>query len=125
MKIIPSNQTLILANERARSGGPATVVPRAMSNAADGVLTRLTLVALQADYSAPQSPQLEAPFVVDAWDGDTVDAGVETIPTGIPARLSTSAGAGASYGSSRGVALYSSTQRALDESPTKLIDVHA
>jgi hypothetical protein len=105
MKAIPSNQTLILANERGVSGGrPAAALGHAARiGSGDSVLKRVTIVAahpdttlvyLQADYAfAEPSPQA---------------------PRGSPQALD------------RGVGLYASTQRILAEAPaTAHIDVYA
>ena len=131
MKVIPSNQTLILANERGVSGGrPAAALgdaPRIGSG--DSVLQRVTIVAarsdttliyLQADYasaepSSGRAQSVDAPGAVVATilkSGGLARA--PQAPRSFPQALN------------RGVGLYASTQRILAEAPVTVhIDVHA
>jgi hypothetical protein len=134
LKVIPSNQTLILANERGVGGLPAPAVVRASNPYDPGQLTRVTLVTsqpgsalvyLQAEYAsppvAPRLPALVGPTTraVVASNNDAAD-----MPAGsglpLPARSP-----GQSYTSSRGIALYSSMQRGMRDTPRGHIDVHA
>lgn len=122
MKVTPSNQTLILAGERGASGGFPT--PRNVGGAT--TLKRVTIVAsrlddtvvyLQADYSSTAESSAHAlPSPVSAADTTTI---------GLPARVSPQAPRGNSYTSSRGVDLYSSTQRMLAETAITHLDVLA
>ena len=137
MKVIPSNQTLILANERGVSGGrPAAALgdaPRIGSG--DSVLQRVTIVAarsdttliyLQADYasaepSSGRAQSVDAPGAVVATilkSGGLADYAFAEpspqAPRSFPQALN------------RGVGLYASTQRILAEAPVTVhIDVHA
>jgi hypothetical protein len=110
------------------SGGfPAPALRNAGSETA---LKRVTIVAsrpndtllyLQADYfsttesSARAEPSPGTPAAAEAAAGVTA----------MPARVSLQAPRGSSYSSSRGIELYSSTQRMFAETPTTHIDVHA
>ncbi len=126
MKVIPSNQTLILASERGISGGPSAL--RTVTG--EAALRRVTIVAsrpddslvyVQADYASPQ----ESSDIVDEFAGTASTALPAPPPTALPARLSLSSSRGGPYSSSRGAALYSSTQRILSDTPSAQIDVHA
>ena len=128
MKVIPSNQTLILASERGTSGGFPT--PALRSAGGETALTRLTIVAsrpdetlvyLQADYSAT------AESSAGAEPAASTASAAEAVPPlpALPARVSPAAPRASSYPSSRGIQLYSSTQRMLAETPMTQIDVHA
>jgi len=112
VKVIPSNQTLLLANEREKSGGrPTTALVRALGNAADeAVLKRVTIVASRPDDTLVY---LQA------------DYGNAAPVARIPARISPQAPQGSPHNSSRGVELYASTQRMLGETPLTQIDVFA
>jgi hypothetical protein len=127
VKVIPSNQTLILASERGMSGGlPA---PALRGAAGETALRRVTIVAsrpddtlvyLQADYAstAESSDAAERPGTA------STALPVPTL-TALPARISLPSPRGSPYSGTRGVALYSSTQRMLTEAPVTQIDVHA
>jgi hypothetical protein len=109
------------------SGGlPATALRSADSAS---MLKRVTIVAsqpddtvvyLQADYSS--APESSARAEAGA---STVAAEAAATPTALPARISLPAARGNSYTSSRGINLYSNTQRMLAETPVTHIDVHA
>ena len=125
MKVIPSNQTLILASERGMSGGFPT--PALRGAAGETALRRVTIVAsrpddtvvyLQADYAAT------AEFPDAAQPSGAAPAALPVL-SALPARSSLPSARGSSYSSSRGVALYSSTQRMLSDVPVTHIDVHA
>lgn len=116
MKVIPSNQTLILASERGRKGAsPYSAPPRADE---DGVLTRVTLIAVQADYASPAQPR-----TVASWSaiesGDVVDPA--PLP-GPPALRQTSA---AARSTPAGIALYDRVRRSPSDTHVRHIDVHA
>jgi hypothetical protein len=126
VKVTPSNQTLILASERGASGGFSTPVLR--NAAGESTLQRVTILAsrpddtlvyLQADYSTTTEPSARAlPSPSSAADmGATL--------TALPARISLPAPRGNSYTSSRGVELYSSTQRMLAATAITRLDVLA
>lgn len=126
VKVTPSNQTLILASERGASGGFSTPVLR--NAAGESTLQRVTIIAsrpddtlvyLQADYSTTTEPSARAlPSPSSAADmGATL--------TALPARISLPAPRGNSYTSSRGVELYSSTQRMLAATAITRLDVLA
>ncbi len=126
MKIIPSNQTLILAGE---SGAPRRFQTPATGNAGGAaVLQRVTVVAsrpddtliyLQADYSSPadSSARTVSPAST-ASTGKAVTA-LSGLPTFAAPR------GGNSYQSGRGIELYASTQRLPAAAPVAHIDVHA
>jgi hypothetical protein len=136
VKVIPSNQTLILASERGVSGGrPATALGHTLSiGSGDSVLKRVTIVAarpdatvvyLQAEYdSAAKSSPGAAQTSVDAAAPGTV---VATIPkSSALAPVSPQTPRNFPQALSRGVGLYASTQRILSEAPATIhIDVHA
>lgn len=125
MKVIPSNQTLILASERGVSGGFST--PALRNAVGESTLKRVTIVAsrpddtfvyLQADYTSTTDSSARAlPSPLSAAHAATV--------TALPARVALPAPRGNSYTSSRGVELYSSTQRMLAETPITHLDVLA
>jgi len=107
------------------SGGFPT--PALRGAAGETALRRVTIVAsrpddtvvyLQADYAAtgefqdPAQPSGAAPAALP-------------VLSALPARSSLPSARGSSYSSSRGVALYSSTQRMLSDAPVTHIDVHA
>jgi hypothetical protein len=127
VKVIPSNQTLILASERGMSGGLPT--PALRSAAGETALRRVTIVAsrpddtlvyLQADYAST------AEFSDAAQPSGAAPAALPAaMPSTLPARGSLPSPRGSPYSSSRGVALYSSTQRMLSDVPVTHIDVHA
>lgn len=132
VKVIPSNQTLILASERGMSGGPlTTALARALKSAAAGsVLTRVTIVTarpddtllyLDADYSSTAKSLTDAePSVGAAAANDRATL------TGLPAPIAPQASrASGPSSANRGIALYASTERLLAEGPTTRIDVHA
>jgi hypothetical protein len=148
VKVVPSNQTLILAGERAPRSGPSGTlrdVPRETPGDArsatleralgigssDAQLQRVTIVAsrpdagfvyLQADYSS----------------GDTSASGTGSgagTATATGTAIAAAPGPGTALvpltksntpPASRGVGLYASTQRLLAETPiARRIDVHA
>jgi len=131
MKVIPSNQTLILANERGVSGGrPAAALgdaPRIGSG--DSVLQGVTIVAarsdttliyLQADYASAEPSSGRAQSV------DAPGAVVATIPKSGGLARAPQAPRSSPQALNRGVGLYASTQRILAEAPVTVhIDVHA
>jgi hypothetical protein len=127
VKVIPSNQTLILASERGTSGGFST--PALRSAAGETALRRVTIVAsrpddtlvyLQADYTSTAES-------TDAAGSSSTASTALPVPalTAMPARISLPSPRGNPYSASRGVALYSSTQRMLSDAPVTHIDVHA
>jgi len=110
------------------SGGFPT--PALRSPGSETALKRVTIVAsrpddtllyLQADYfsttesSARAEPSSSTP--------SAVEAAAAVAP--MPARVSLQAPRASPYSSSRGIELYSSTQRMFAETPTTHIDVHA
>ncbi len=133
MKVIPSNQTPILANERGVSGGrPAAALGHAPGiGSGDSVLTRVTIVAahpdttlvyLQADYASAEHSAGRTQSVNAASPGAVVAiipksgglAPAPQAPRSFPQALN------------RGVGLYASTQRILADAPATVhIDVHA
>jgi hypothetical protein len=127
VKVIPSNQTLILASERGMSGGLPT--PALRGAAGETALRRVTIVAsrpddtvvyLQAEYAST------AEFSDVAQPSGAAPAALPVpMPSALPARNSLPSPRGSSYSSSRGVALYSSTQRMLSDVPVTHLDVHA
>ncbi len=127
MKVTPSNQTLILASERGASGGFST--PALRNAAGESTLKRVTILAsrpddtlvyLQADYfttAESSAPALPSP--------SSAAEPLATV-TALPARISLPAPPrGNSYTSSRGVELYSSTQRMLAATAITRLDVIA
>ncbi len=135
VKIIPSNQTLILANERGSAGGAsgAAVHAALRAAAADGVLNRVTIVAshpddsvlyVQADYSP--SPERTLPPAADQAPsnapGSIGDLTVMSPGASPPYRAATAA----PYHLSRGVRLYANTQSLPGRgTATTTIDLHA
>jgi hypothetical protein len=128
VKVIPSNQTLILASERGMSGGLPT--PALRGAAGETALRRVTIVAsrpddtlvyLQADYAST------AEFSDAAEPSGSAQTALPApTPTALPALSSLpSSPRGNPYSSSRGVALYSSTQRMLSDALPTRLDVHA
>jgi hypothetical protein len=128
VKVIPSNQTLILASERGMSGGLPTPALRSAVGAT--ALRRVTIVAsrpddtlvyLQADYASTAESS-------DAAESSSSAQTALPVPTlnVLPALVSLSPSPrGNPYSSSRGVALYSSTQRILSDAHPTRLDVHA
>ncbi len=135
MKVTPSNQTLILASERGRSGGaPAAGLARVLRDSAvDGVLQRVTILAarpdstlvyLQADYASDP-----ARYADDGQSEPPGGAASSAHPSGAGVPALPSATAVPSAGS-RGIELYASTQRLGGPSGAAVqrygrIDVHA
>jgi hypothetical protein len=127
VKVVPSNQTLILAGERGPGGYSAPALPSA---GGETTLTRVTIVAsrpddtlvyLQADYSPLAESSARALLPTTAAPSTEARG---TLPA-LPARLAQQAPRGNSYSSRRGIELYASTERMLAETPTTHIDVHA
>ena len=126
MKVTPSNQTLILASERGASEGFPSSALRGVRG--DTTLKRVTILAsrpddtlvyLQADYSSTTESAARAlPPPSSASHALTTVSALPTRVSRVPTR-------GNSYTSSRGIELYSSTQRMLTEAPFTHIDVLA
>ncbi|MGD0502272.1 MAG: hypothetical protein ABSD02_05995 [Steroidobacteraceae bacterium] len=127
MKVTPSNQTLILASERGMSGG--LPVPGLRHATTETALRRVTIVAsrpgdslvyVQADYASTAESS-------DHTERSSTASAAVALPTliAMPARMSPPSPRGNPYSSSRGVELYSSTQRMLSDTPVTRIDVHA
>jgi hypothetical protein len=134
VKVIPSNQTLILSGERSPSGDPRIgALPYTLRNAgSETVLKRFTLVAsrpdatllyVQADYSPTTETTQRAEPSMDTALAGTAVATART--SGALERVSPEASRGNAYRSSRGVELYASTQRMHSEARLPQIDVHA
>jgi hypothetical protein len=130
VRIIPGNQTLILANEGAHSGGlPTTAIARALRGSSDeSVLQRVTVFAarpdstllyFRADYSAGFD---SAPHPGPSTSSAAINLPATLPVSGLPA---TQAPRRNSYSSSRGIELYASTQQILTDSPPAHIDVRA
>lgn len=109
-------------------GGSPTQALRSLGSGT--ALTRVTIVAsrpddtlvyLQADYSSTA----ESPARAEVSTSTAAAAEAMPTATALPARVSPQAPRGSSYGSSRGIELYSSTQRMLEDVPMPHIDVHA
>lgn len=130
MKIVPSNQTLILAGESGMSGGFQT---RALRNAGgDAVLQRVTVLAsrpddtliyLRADYSSLAGSQARTVGSGSAQVSKASTSRAVVTQTGLPAYDSSRSGS--SYNSGRGIELYASTQRLPAATRVTHIDVHA
>ncbi len=131
MKVVPSNQTLILASER---GPPASALPHALPIAAgrETVLKRLTLVAsrpdatllyVQADYSSTaEAAGLRSESSLSTAAAETASSATSA---GVPAHLAPPAPGATAHRSTRGADLYASTQRMRTEASKPHIDVHA
>jgi hypothetical protein len=127
VKVIPSNQTLILASERGVSGGLPT--PALRGAAGETALRRVTIVASRPDDTVVY---LQADYASTAEFSDAAQPS-GAAPAALPVPMVSAQPAGSSlpsprsgsYSSSRGVALYSSTQRMLSDVPVTHIDVHA
>jgi hypothetical protein len=153
VKVAPSNQTLILAGERAPAAGMSAVglsrpaglsgpaglaLPAGLSRPAgspgnDPVLQRLTIVAarpdstmvyLRADYAAGDGSAPEADSPgVYGVTGNTLVSGGQTQPSLTRAVVTTPRSD--PHASSRGISLYASTQRMSLETVSGVLDVHA
>jgi hypothetical protein len=147
VKVTPSNQTLILANERpGLSGKSSMTLDQALNTAPGSVLQRVTIVAarpdttllyLRADYSSQTDSPSTPPDDSIAVDerADTIartDAGT-LVASSTPSRNSLMAQNIArrdTYGNpqtmNRAVEQYASTQRILvDGAEPVRVDVHA
>ena len=105
------------------SGGLPT--PALHSAAGETALRRVTIVASRPDDTLVY---LQADYASTAEFSDAAQpsgAAPAAMPSTLPARGSLPSSRGSPYSSSRGVALYSSTQRMLSDVPVTHIDVHA
>lgn len=106
------------------SGGLPTPALRSM--VAETALRRVTIVASRPDDTLVY---LQADYASTAESAEPSSAASTALPvpmlTALPARSSLPSPRGNPYSSSRGIALYSSTQRILSDAPLTHINVHA
>jgi hypothetical protein len=140
MKVIPNNQTLILAGERGHGGGPRTALGQPTDGSSGSVLKTVTimtalpdttLVYLRADYSprANSSPRTDAPSsrsvaVATPRNPTSIYTGSGGAGNGLPGP--TRDAHGNLRAQSRDVGLYAQTQLLLTSTAeTAHVDVHA
>jgi hypothetical protein len=130
LKITPTNQSLILARDPARSGaGPSSLLRQASQWAAGGAaLKRVTILAarpdatvvVQADYFSDD----EASSVVDA-QRPAVEQVSHNAMTVVGRNPTTLSGPAATSPYRNPIQLYTSVQRGLEDTKSALLDVLA